>query len=189
MSIKINQEEQNLFNPYRNVSLIFKKKLQDQNNAYISFSSEISINEESFSEENFKQAIEVEISNMTNDPMGHRNSIHPVASRVMHECNLDLVLFSRELESSEKSPQSISFSKKESGYRASLFVKVKNPAHLNAILLGMNQSRELSIKLDLLCDDSTFSKLEEEKGAQVIVHGMSMSFNLPTMDAIIQSLK
>jgi hypothetical protein len=185
---EITQEERNLFNPYRNVSLIFKKKLQDKDNAYISFSSEIRFDEESFSEENFKQAIEVEISNMTNDPMGHRNSIHPIANRVMHECKLDLVLLSWELESSENSPQSISFSKKKSGYRASLYVKVKNPAHLNAILLAMNQSKGLSIKLDLLCDDSTFSKLEEEKGVQVIVHGMSMSFNLPTMDAIMQSL-
>lgn len=53
----------------------------------------------------------------------------------------------------------------------------------------MGQSTEVSIKVDLLCEDSAFSRLEDEKGTQIIVHGLSMSFNLPTVDSIMQSLK
>jgi hypothetical protein len=185
----ISQEEVNLFNPYRNVSLIFKKKLSDKDNAYIGFNSEIGFDAESFSEENFNQSMEVEISNMANAPLGHRNSIHPIANKVMQGCRLNLVLFSGAHEVSGESPQSISFSKNANGYGASLFAKVKSPMHLNAILLGMGQSRELSIKVDLLCDDSTFSRLGEGEGIQVIVHGMSISFNLPTVDSVLESLR
>jgi hypothetical protein len=185
----ITQGQRNLFNPYKNVSLIFKKKLSNKDNACMSFDSEISFDEEDFSEENFKQNLQVDISDMSNVHLEHRNDIHPLANGAMRSCKLNLVLIAGEHQSNTGSPQSINFSKKENGYNASLYAKVKDPSHLSAILASMNQSTELSIKIDLLCDDFAFARLEDEKGIQVIVHALSMSFNLPSIDSIMQSLK
>jgi hypothetical protein len=186
---KITQVQRNLFNPYKNVSLIFKKELGEKNNACIGFDSEISFDEEDFSDENFKQNLQIDISGMSSIPREHRNDIHPLANRVMQTCKLNLVLIAGERKSSIGSPQSISFSKKENGYRASLYAKVKDPSHLSAILASINQSTELSVKIDLLCDDAEFAKLEVEKGIEVIVFALSMSFNLPSIDSIMESLK
>lgn len=122
---KITQAERNLFNPYKNVSLIFKKKLQDKNNAYIRFDSEISFDKESFSEENFEQTVEVSIDDMDGNPLEHRNDLHPLANRAMQNCKLNLVMFTGGAESKSGNPQSISFTKKESGYRAFLYEKGK----------------------------------------------------------------
>lgn len=185
---EITQEERNLFNPYKNVSLIFAKKLEDKDNAYIGFNSDIRFDEESFSEKNFKQHIEVSISDMLGSPLEHRNDIHPLANEVIQNCKLNLVIFTGKPEWKAQGPQSISFTKKASGYDAFLRVKAKDSAYLNTFLSAMGQSTELSIKVDLLCDDSAFSRLEHEKGIEVIVHGLSMSFNLPSLDSIIQSL-
>jgi len=184
----ISQEQRNLFNPYKNVSLIFKKKLEDKDATCVSFNSNIRFNEESFSEENFKQTIEVSISNMVCEPLEHRNDIHPLANKVMQNCKLSLVMFTGRPEWKADSPQSISFTKKGSSYGAFLHVKVMDSAYLNAFLSAMGQSTELSIKVDLLCDDSLFDTLEDEKGIQAIVHGVSMSFSLPSLDSIKQSL-
>lgn len=185
---EITQEERNLFNPYKNVSLIFTKKLEDKGNACIGFNSDIRFNEESFSEENFKQTIEVSISNMVCEPLEHRNDIHPLANKVMQNCKLSLVMFTGRPEWKADSPQSISFTKKGSSYGAFLHVKAMDSVYLNAFLSAMGQSTELSIKVDLLCDDSLFDTLEDEKGIQAIVHGVSMSFSLPSLDSIKQSL-
>lgn len=184
----ISQEERNLFNPYKNVSLIFKKKLEDKDSACVSFNSDIRFDEDSFSEDNFKQTIEVSILDMVGDPLEHRNDIHPLANKVIENCKFNLVIFTGRPEWKADSPQSISFTKKENGYRASLHVKAADSAYLNAFLCAMGQSTELSIKVDLLCDDSAFDRLEDEKGIQAIVHGLSMSFGLPSLDSIIQSL-
>lgn len=185
----ISQEERNLFNPYKNVSLIFTKKLEDKGNACIGFNSDIGFDEESFSEKNFKQNIEVSISDMVGSPLEHRNDIHPLANEVIQNCKLNLVIFTGKPEWKAKSPQSISFTKKASGYSAFLLMKAKDAAYLNTFLSAMGQSNELSIKVDLLCDDYAFSRLECEKSIEVIVHGLSMSFNLPSLDSIMQSLK
>jgi hypothetical protein len=115
---------------------------------------------------------------MSSIPRDHRNGIHPLANRAMQSCKLNLVLIAGERKSSARSPQSISFSKKENGYKASLYAKVKDPSHLSAILASINQSTELSVKIDLLCDDAEFAKLEVEKDIEVIVFALSMSFNL-----------
>ena len=186
---KITQVQRNLFNPYKNVSLIFTKKLQDKDNAYIGFVSEISFDEEDFRDENFKQNLQIDISGMSSIPRDHRNGIHPLANRAMQSCKLNLVLIAGERKSNTRSPQSISFSKKENGYKATLCAKVKDPSHLHAILASINQSTELSVKIDLLCDDVEFSKLEVEKDIEVIVFALSMSFNLPSIDSIMESLK
>jgi len=180
----ITQECRNLFNPYKNVSLIFKKKLKGKGDACISFNSDIRFNEESFSEENFKQAIEVSIEDMVNDPLEHRENIHPLANKAMRICKLNLVLFAGQPEWKTESPQSVNFVKKESSYQAFLSVKVKDPAYLNAFLIALGQSSELSFMVDLLCDDSAFSRLEDEKNIEVIAHGFSISFNLPSLDSI-----
>jgi hypothetical protein len=181
-------EQRNLFNPYKNISLIFKKKFQEKDNAYICFNSSIKFDEENFNEKNFKQNIQVDIFDMINAPIEHRNSIHPFANKVMENCKLSIAMFDGKAQSGAISPQMIIFTKKENGYNAFLSTKVSNPIHLSAILASMNQSTELSIKIDLLCDDSAFSKLEDEKTLQVIVHELSMSFNLPTIDTVIKSL-
>jgi hypothetical protein len=185
---EITQEQRNLFNPYKNVSLIFTKKLEDKGNACIGFNSDIRFDEESFSENNFKQNIEVSISDMVGSPLEHRSGIHPLANEVIQNCKLNLVIFTGKPEWKSQSPQSISFTKKANGYSAFLLVKAKDSAYLNTFLSAMGQSTELSIKVDLLCDDSAFSRLEHEKGIEVIVHGLSISFNLPSLDSIIQSL-
>ena len=184
----ISQEERNLFNPYKNVSLIFAKKLEEKGNACIGFNSEIRFDEESFSKKKFKQNIEVSISDMVVSPLEHRNDIHPLANEVIHNCKLNLVIFTGSRKWKAQSPQSISFTKKASGYSAFLLVKAKDLVYLNTFLTAMGQSNELLIKVDLLCDDSAFSRLEYEKSIEVIVHGVSMSFNLPSPDSIIQSL-
>ena len=186
---KITQEQRNLFNPYKNVSLIFKKKLSNKDNACIRFDSEIRFDEEDFSEENFKQNLQIDISDITNSPLEHRNAIHPLANRSMRSCKLNLILIAGEHQSNTRSTQSINFLKKENGYNASLYAKVRHPAFLSSILASISQTNELSIKIDLLCDDSTFARLEDEKSIEVIVHGLSISFNLPTADSIIKSLK
>jgi len=177
---KITQEQRNLFNPYKNVSLIFKKKLDKNNNPYVSFNSEIRFDENDFAEENFKQSMHIEINGMNNEPISHRNEIHPLANAVMQYCNLNLVVLSGEDEWASNNPQCMGITKKDNLYSASLYTKVKN-IYLNAILTSINQSNELSIKVDLLCDDSEFSRLENEQHIQVIVHGLSMSFNLPSI--------
>jgi hypothetical protein len=185
---KITQEERNLFNPYKNVSLIFAKKLEDKDNACIGFNSDIRFDTESFGEKNFKQNIEVSISDMVGSPLEHRNDIHPLANEVIQNCKLNLVIFTSEPERKAQSPQSISFTKKGSRCDAFLHVKAKDSAYLNTFLSAMGQSTELSIKVDLLCDDSVFSSLEHGKSIEVVVHGLSMSFNLSSLDSIMQSL-
>jgi hypothetical protein len=77
----------------------------------------------------------------------------------------------------------------ESGYGAFLMAKVNDPAYINTLLSSFNQSTEVSIKIDLLCDDSTFANLDVEKRIEVIVHGLSISFNLGSVDSIIDSIK
>lgn len=182
-------ELRNLFNPYRNVSLIFKKKLKDKDNVCISFESDVRFDVDDFSEDSFKQSMHIEITGLVNDPMLHRNEIHPIANKQLYGCKLNLVLHSGRSDSAERVQQTIAFSKKESGYGAFLMAKVNEPAYLNALLSGFNQSTEVSIKIDLLCDDSSFAKLDEEKRIEVIVHGLSISFNLGGIDAIIESIK
>jgi hypothetical protein len=177
-------EQRNLFNPYRNVSLIFKKKLEDKDNACVSFNSDISFDEDNFSEENFKQTIEVSISDMVGEPLEHRNDIHPLANKLIQGCKLNLVMFTGRPEWEADSPQSISFTKKGNSYRAFLHAKARDSVYLNAL----GQSTELSVKVDLLCDDSLFDGLEDEKGIQAVVHGLSISFSLPSVDSIMQSL-
>jgi len=181
---EITQEQRNLFNPYKNVSLIFKKKLEDKDATCVSFNSNIRFDEESFSEENFIQTIEVSISNMVCEPLEHRNDIHPLANKAMQSCKLSLVMFTGRPECKADRPQSISFTKKGSSYGAFLHIKVMDSIYLNTFLSAMGQSTELSIKVDLLCDDSTFAGLEE-KGIQAIVHGLSMSFGLSSIDSIM----
>lgn len=188
---QITQEQRNLFNPYKNVSLVFEKRLEDKDNAYISLEKDISFDKESFSEENFDQTIEISLSDLICNPIAHRNDIHPKANLVLQGCKLTLTLFSGQPEwrGRAESPQAISFTKSNNGYKACLHVKAKDSAYLHTFLVAMGQSSTLSIKVDLLCDDSEFAKLEEKKGVDVIVHKLSISFNLPGLDSIIQSLK
>lgn len=178
----ITDELRNLFNPYRNVSLIFKKKLKDKDNVCISFESDVRFDVDDFSHDSFKQSLSIDIAGLVNDPILHRNEIHPIANKIMPECKLNLILYSGHPESARGVQQTISFSKRdEGGYGAFLMAKVNDPAYLNTLLSSCNQSTELSIKIDLLCDDSSFAKLDEEKRIEVIVHGLSMSFNLDTL--------
>ena len=186
---KISDELRNLFNPYRNISCIFKKKLEDKDNVCISFESDVRFDVDDFSQDNFKQSMQIDIAGLVNDPMLHRNEIHPIANKVMHECKLNLVLYSGQSELTRDAQQTIAFSKKGSGYSAFLMAKVNDPAYLNTLLSSFNQSTEVSIKIDLLCDDSTFANLDVEKRIEVIVHGLSISFNLGSVDSIIDSIK
>ena len=185
----VTDELRNLFNPYRNVSLIFKKKLKEKDNVCISFESDVRFDVDDFSEDSFKQSMHIDIIGLVNDPMPHRNEIHPIANKLLQECKLNLVLHSGQSESAGGVQQTITFSKKQSGYGAFLMAKVNDPAYLNTLLSSFNQSTEVSIKIDLLCDDSSFAKLDEEKRIEVIVHGLSVSFNLGDINAIIESIK
>ena len=189
MNTPISDEQRNLFNPYRNVSCIFKKKLEEKDNVCIAFESDVRFDVDDFSQESFKQSIQLDIANLVSDPMAHRNEIHPIANRVMQECKLNLVLYSGDSEWSKSAQQTIQFSKKENGYGAFLMAKVNDPAYLNTLLSGFNQSTEVSMKIDLLCDDSSFARLGEEKSIEAIVHGLSISFNLGGIDSIIESIK
>jgi hypothetical protein len=171
--------QRNLFNPYRNVSLIFKKKLSDKDNACVSFESDIRFDEDSFHEDNFKQNIQISVPDLQNDPILHRNKIHPCANIVAQNCKLELVLFSGQPSWARGNPQEISFTKKEDSYSAFLYCKIKDASHLNNISSNLNQNVELSVKLDLLCDDAEFINLEKNAGLKAIVHSLSISFNLP----------
>ena len=178
-------EQRNLFNPYRNVSLIFKKKLNDKDNACVSFESDIRFDEDSFHEDNFKQNIQISVPDLQNDPIVHRNKIHPCANKVAQSCKLELVIFSGNPSWARGNQQEISFTKKEGGYSAFLYSKVKDAAYLNAISSNLNKNSELSVKLDLLCDDSEFMNLEKNAGLKAVVHGLSISFNLPKLEELM----
>ncbi|MBU3606868.1 hypothetical protein [Polynucleobacter nymphae] len=182
---KITEEQRNLFNPYRNVSFIFKKKLNDKDNTCVTFESDIRFDEDTFHEDNFSQNIQISIFDLRNDPMEHRNKIHPIANEVARNCKLELVLFTGQPAWARGNPQEISFTKKEGGYSAFLYSKVKDVAYLNAISSNLNKNSELSVKLDLLCDDSEFINLEKNAGLKAVVHGLSISFNLPKLEELM----
>lgn len=177
-------EQRNLFNPYRNVSLIFKKKLNDKDNACISFESDIGFDEDSFHEDNFKQNIQISIPDLQNDPIVHRNKIHPCANKVAHNCKLELVIFSGNPSWARGNPQEMSFTKNNDGYSGFLYVKVKDAAFINAISSNLTKNSEVSVKIDLLCDDDEFMNLEKGAGLRAIAHGLSISFNLPHFEEV-----
>ena len=179
---EITQEQRNLFNPYRNVSFIFKKKLNDKDNACETFESEIRFNEDTFHEDNFSQNLQMSIANLQNEPLVHRNKIHPIANKVAKNCKLELVMFSGQPSWARGNPQEISFTKKDDFYSAFLYCKIKDASYLNNISSNLNKNTELSVKLDLLCDDSEFINLEKNKGLRAIVHSLSISFNLPDFE-------
>ena len=189
MNMLVTDELRNLFNPYRNVSCIFKKKLGEKDNVCIAFESDVRFDVDDFSQESFKQSMQIDIAGLVNDPMLHRNEIHPIANKIMQECKLNLVLYSGHSEWSRGAQQTIQFFIKENGYGAFLMAKVNDPAYLNTLLSGFNQCTEVSIKIDLLCDDSSFARLDKEKRIEAIVHGLSISFNLGGIDSIIESIK
>jgi hypothetical protein len=88
------EEQRNLFNSYRNFSCIFKKKLKEKDNVCIAFESDVRFHVDDFSQDSFKQSMQIDIANLVNDPMLHRNEIHPIANKVMQGCKLNLVLYS-----------------------------------------------------------------------------------------------
>ena len=102
----VTDELRNFFNPYRNVSLIFKKKLEDKDNVCISFESDVRFDVDDFSEDSFKQSMHIDITDLANDPLLHRNEIHPIANKLMHECKLNMALYSGQPESARGVQQS-----------------------------------------------------------------------------------